>query len=60
MKERILNTILDEQASLIAEETLKKAEVEIITGDTVTEIIGEKTVKEVILSSGGQVACDLV
>jgi NAD(P)H-nitrite reductase large subunit len=47
MKERILNTILDEQASLMAEEVLKQAGVEIITGHTVTEICGGRWLRVV-------------
>jgi len=60
MKERILNTILDEQASLMAEEVLTRAGVEIITGHTVIEINGRETVKEVILDNGDTIPCDLV
>jgi NAD(P)H-nitrite reductase large subunit len=60
MKERILNTILDEQASLIAEEVLKQAGVEIITGYTVVKISGIGTVKKVILDNGDIIPCDLV
>jgi NAD(P)H-nitrite reductase large subunit len=60
MKERILNTILDEQASLMAEEVLKQAGVEIITGHTVVKISGRGTVKEVILDNGDTIPCDLM
>jgi NAD(P)H-nitrite reductase large subunit len=60
MKERILNTILDQQASLMAEEVLKQAGVEIITSHTVVEITGRRTVKEVILDNGDTMPCDLV
>jgi len=60
MKERILNTILDEQASLMAEEVLKQAGVEIIAGQTVAKINGRGTVEEVILDNGAAIACDLV
>ena len=60
MKERILNTILDEQASLMAEEALNKAGVTVITGCTVDEITGEKSVNAVILSSGVEIPCSLV
>jgi NAD(P)H-nitrite reductase large subunit len=60
MKERILNTILDQQASLMAEEVLKQAGVEIITGHTVIEINGRETVQEVTLDSGKTMPCDLV
>jgi len=38
MKERILNTILDEEASALVETTLEQAGVEIITGHTVARI----------------------
>lgn len=60
MKERILNTILDEQASIMAEEALKKAGVTVITDCTVAEIIGEESVTAVILSSGVEIPCSLV
>jgi NAD(P)H-nitrite reductase large subunit len=60
MKERILNTILDQQASLMAEEVLKQAGVEIITGHTVVKISRRWTVKEVILDNGDIILCDLV
>jgi len=60
MKERILNTILDQQASLMAEEILKQASVEIIAGHTVVKISGRKAVKEVILDNGAAIPCDLV
>jgi NAD(P)H-nitrite reductase large subunit len=60
MKERILNTILDEQASLMAEEILKQAGVEIITGHTVVEINGRETVEGVVLDNGEAMSCDLV
>jgi NAD(P)H-nitrite reductase large subunit len=38
MKERILNTILDEETSALAAERLKQAGVEVITGHTVTAV----------------------
>jgi NAD(P)H-nitrite reductase large subunit len=60
MKERILNTILDQQASLMAEEVLKQAGVEIIAGQTVVEVNGRGTVEEVILDNGAAIPCDLV
>jgi NAD(P)H-nitrite reductase large subunit len=60
MKERILNTILDPQASLMAEEVLKQAGVEIITSHTVVKISGRGVVKEVILDNGDTILCDLV
>jgi NAD(P)H-nitrite reductase large subunit len=60
MKERILNTILDEQASLMTEEILRKAGVEIITGHTVVEVNGKETVEGVALDDGEAMPCDLV
>jgi NAD(P)H-nitrite reductase large subunit len=60
MKERILNTILDQQASLMAEEVLKQAGVEIVAGQTVVKVNGRGTVEEVILNNGVAIPCDLV
>lgn len=59
MRERILNTILDEQASSIAEEVLRRAGVDIISGHTVTEISGEQEVSGVVLENGKEISCDL-
>jgi NAD(P)H-nitrite reductase large subunit len=63
MKERILNTILDEEASALAAERLKEAGVEIITGHTVTAVSsyylsGEVT--EVTLDDSRPIPCELV
>ncbi len=60
MKERILNTILDEQASLLAEETLEQPGVRIITGHTVAEIVGQPVPEGVVLDDGRQIPCHLV
>ena len=60
MKERILNTILDEQASLIAEETFKQAGGKIITGHTVAKISGSDAVECIVLDDGTEIPCDLV
>jgi NAD(P)H-nitrite reductase large subunit len=60
MKERILNTILDRQASLMVEEVLKQAGVEIIAGKTVVKVNGKETVEEVILDNGATIPCNLV
>jgi NAD(P)H-nitrite reductase large subunit len=62
MKERILNTILDAEASTLAEERLKEAGVKIITGGTVAEItsyVGD-TVTGVTLDDGRPIPCELV
>jgi len=60
MKERILNTILDQQASLMAEEILKQAGVEIVTGHTVVEVNGRKSVEGATLDNGDTMPCDLL
>ena len=60
MKERILNTIIDEQASSMAEKVIQYAGVEIITNHTVAEITGRDTVQGVILDNGDNITCDLV
>ena len=60
MKDRILNTILDEQASLIAEEALRQAGVSIIVGHTVAGISGGDVVRGVVLDDGKGIDCNLV
>jgi NAD(P)H-nitrite reductase large subunit len=62
MKERILNTILDEEGSTLEEKTLTEAGVEIITGHTVGKIVsylpGEAT--GVNLDDTRPIPCELV
>ena len=60
MKERVLNTLLDQQGSLMAEEVLKRAGVKILAGHTVTNIEGRNKVEEVILDNEDAIPCDLV
>jgi len=60
MKERILNTILDEQASLMAEERIVQAGVRIIGSHTVSEVVGEDWVTGVVLDDGREISCSLV
>lgn len=64
MKERLLNTILDEEASALEEEALTRAGVRIVTGHTVAEINGnssrEKAVSSVTLDDGSRIPCKLV
>jgi NAD(P)H-nitrite reductase large subunit len=62
MKERILNTILDEEASVLEEETLRQAGVEIITGHTVTKVSSYlgNAVTSVTLDDGRPIPCELV
>ena len=62
MKERILNTILDEEASALEETSLKESGVQIITGHTVSKISnylpGEAT--GVTLDDGQPIPCEMV
>ena len=62
MKERILNTILDEEASTLVAESLKQSGVEIITHNTVSRVnsyvSGETT--GVTMNDGRQVPCELI
>ena len=62
MKERILNTILDEETSALEEEALRQTGVEIITGHTVSEVSsylpGEAT--GVTLDDSRPLPCDMV
>jgi len=62
MKERILNTILDEEASALEEKALTEAGVEIITGHTVSKISGylpgEAT--GVIMDDGRPIPCEMI
>jgi NAD(P)H-nitrite reductase large subunit len=62
MKERILNTILDEEASALAEERLKQAGVRVVTSRTVANIgsyLGD-TVTGVTTDNGIPIPCELV
>ncbi len=60
MKDRILNVMLDEQSSHMAEDNLSNSGVQVKTNNTVAEIGGGESVTHVILSDGQKLACDLV
>ena len=60
MKERMLNVLLDETASLIAEEAIRRAGVNIITGHTVAEVKGNDTVVGAVLDDGRELPCEMV
>ncbi len=60
MKDRILNTILDPEASLMVEKIMTQAGVRIITGHTTVELCGADNVEEAILDDGEAIPCDLV
>ena len=60
MKDRLLNTILDETASSIAEETIRHAGVRVVTNQTVAGVIGDTQIEAVILDNGEKIPCNLV
>ena len=63
MKERILNTILDEGASALEEKALRQAGVDIMTGHTVVNINGDSSegaVSNVTLDDGSIIPSNLV
>lgn len=62
MKERILNTILDEETSALVEERLKQAGISVITGHTVRDIssYSPDTVTGVTTDDGVPIPCELV
>ena len=64
LQEKILSLLLDAKASDIVEDVVRKAGVNIVTGQSVQKIIGkpdnEGAVGGVILTKGDQVPCDLV
>ena len=64
LQEKILSLLLDAKASDIAENVVKKAGVNIVTGQSVQKILGkpgnDDVVGGVILTKGDHVPCDLV
>ena len=64
LQEKILSLLLDAKASDLVEGVVKKAGVDIVTGQSVQKILGkpgnEGVVGGVILTKGDQVPCDLV
>ena len=63
MQERILNTILDEETSVLEEEAFGQAGISIVTGHTVAKISSDPTkdaVSSVTLDDGASIPCNLV
>jgi NAD(P)H-nitrite reductase large subunit len=64
LKERILNLILDDKASEIAEKVVRDAGVTVITGQTVQRILGKQNDRDavggVVMTDGTEIPCDLV
>ena len=62
MKDRVLNTIIDEETSAIAREALEDAGVEVVTNHVVTKVTsytGDR-VTGVVLDDGRPIPCELV
>jgi NAD(P)H-nitrite reductase large subunit len=62
MKDRVLNTIVDEETSRLAAEALRNAGVEIVTNHTVSRAMLnlDGSCSGVVLDDGRQIDCDLV
>ena len=64
MKERVLNTVLDEETSALEEEILRQAGVKIVTSHTVVEMSSDSSkggaVSNVALDDGSRIPCNLV
>ena len=64
LKDKILSLILDAKASEMVENVIRKAEVTIVTAQTVQRILGkpedDNVVGGAVLTSGEQVQCDMV
>jgi NAD(P)H-nitrite reductase large subunit len=60
MKDRVLNTILDEEASSLAAEKINQVGIRVITNHTVAKITGDQRVTGAILDNGERIPCDMV
>jgi NAD(P)H-nitrite reductase large subunit len=62
MRDRVLNTIIDEETSAIAQAALEEAGVKVITNHTVTKVSGDAdgAATGVILDDGKAIPCNLV
>ena len=60
MKDRVLNTILDEAASSVAAAAVNAAGIDIITGHTVTTVLGDEQVSGAVLDDGRELPCEMV
>jgi NAD(P)H-nitrite reductase large subunit len=61
LADRILSTSFDHTASKLAESILRRAGTDVITGTTVTEIVGrDGGIDHAVLQDGEKVDCDLV
>jgi NAD(P)H-nitrite reductase large subunit len=61
MKDRVLNTIIDEETSAVAKEALEKAGIEVMTNHTVARGTTDKgEITSVSLDDGREIACQML
>jgi len=61
LADRILSPVLDQQASGIIQSVLEKEGVEVLTGRTISEVVGENSqVEGVVLDNGDKIDCELL
>ena len=62
MKDRVLNTIIDEETSVLAQEALEEAGIEVVTNHTVAKVTSsdDGSVNSVTLDDGRTIPCELV
>jgi len=61
LADRVLSLVLDEQASRMIQSVMEKEGMEVLTGHTIAEVVGEDSkVNGVILDNGERIGCDLV
>jgi NAD(P)H-nitrite reductase large subunit len=60
LKDRLLNTILDETGSAMVGEVLQNKGIDILTNHTVTELKGTTTAKYILLDNGEELPCDML
>jgi NAD(P)H-nitrite reductase large subunit len=60
LKDRVLNTILDETGSAIVREVLESKGINVVTNHTITEVKGITSVNSVLLDNGEELPCDML
>ena len=61
LADRVLSPVLDDQASQLIRSVLEESGVEVLTGHTITEVVGDDSkVESVTLDSGVRIDCELL
>ncbi len=58
--ERLLPEVFDETASRMVKRHLKESGLLMLTGHTVKEVMGERSVERIVLDDGTEIGCDLL